>query len=354
MNFFSYVDAKRPAIKKHIEGFLSSKKNAWTDSFFTHQTYDNISQFATTGKLLRGVFVLLSYEMFSKIDDEKILNAAAAIELTHSSLLVHDDIVDNDTLRRGAASIHARYTQLATETNSIHNPINYGVSMGLFVGDIGFFLAFELLTKSCRDSNTLSRIINTYCNELYQAADAQLADIHYGQSTQLPTNDQILRIYQYKTGRYTFSLPFMIGAILAKASVADIERLAKWGQQLGVVFQLVDDLIGLTGTVKQIGKPIGSDIKENKKTYIRQLLFQDASANERVLLNKIFGGPYITDDDIASVIKLVSKYRIQEKVMETARTLTQKAKQDLRGLAVSESYLNLLNEIAHYNLSRIS
>ncbi len=199
--------------------------------------------FALQGKMIRGCLIILGFEMFGKKATEDVVKAAAAMELFQSALLIHDDIMDHDTMRRGQRTIFAQY-----------GVNHFGESMGMCAGDIGFFFAFELLADMSQQKYAILPLI---CRELVKVGVAQMQDVSVGNQKEIPSEADILNLYRYKTARYTFSLPLMVGAILAGQSEATINILEKLGEDLGIMFQLKDDELDFE-----------SDQREGKKTLL--------------------------------------------------------------------------------------
>ncbi len=138
MDFNEYVGIKRPLLEKKITGILKSKLSKKISLY--PDSIQKILQFVNKGKLLRGVLVILSYEGFSKKFDETVLAVSAALEILHTALLIHDDIMDNDYLRRNNETVFYQYIKEGRTLKAM-SPTLYGQSMGISVGDISFFLA---------------------------------------------------------------------------------------------------------------------------------------------------------------------------------------------------------------------
>lgn len=191
--------------------------------------------FVTAGKTIRGCLVLYSYLLFKKTVHDRVLNAAAAMELIHSGFLIHDDIMDNDSIRRGMKAIH----------------VQYDVPQAICIGDLLFFLGYGLLDP---------RVIPFTSRELAGVAIGQMRDIR--------KEADILTTYKYKTARYTFSLPFMIGATLAGAPKPFVSKLEKLGESLGLLFQIRDDELDHEKTTLLHLK---SELSQKAKNIIRNL-----------------------------------------------------------------------------------
>ena len=257
-----------------------------------------LDTYAQAGKMIRGILVRLGYELCAAEAPDAAMNrvldrAGAAMEFLQAGLLIHDDIMDRDTLRRGATTIHTQYERDA-EAGNAADPAHHGVSLGVCAGDVAFFIGFQTLAALPVPpalQERARRVAAFSAQELCWVGVAQMQDVRHGAGGigSDPDPAQILRVYRYKTGRYTFSLPLVVGAMLADAGPAHTEALDHAGENLGVVFQLKDDELGIYGDFVQSGKRADSDIRENKKTLLRHFLFAAADADLRAKLDAIFG-----------------------------------------------------------------
>ncbi|MBI2405117.1 polyprenyl synthetase family protein [Candidatus Gottesmanbacteria bacterium] len=241
----------RRTIEQALEKFLRKKQrelayvNLWGSDVCTR-----MRSFALSGKMIRGCLTILGYEMFGKKTSHEIIKAASAMEILQSSLLIHDDIMDRDTLRRGMDTIFTQYEKLGKQQN-VPDSRHFGESMGICAGDIGFFFAFELLSDT-------PAILSLVVKELTKVGVAQMQDVSIGHERTEPSETALLNLYRYKTARYTFSLPLMVGATLAGQPKKIIKTLETVGEDLGIIFQLVDDTLDVEG-----------DLREGKKTLLQ-------------------------------------------------------------------------------------
>ena len=301
-------------IKKHFTAFLDDKSeyfnriNKWGSD-----VTQRLKQFSKNGKMVRGSVILFSEEMYGKKSDIESMKVAVAIELFHAGLLIHDDIIDSDELRRGAISVHHQYAKDGL-AEKMPDYGQFGLSMGICAGDIAFFIGFELLSGLMIDSSYKEKIMSLFFSEFTAVGLGQMQDIYFGHSNNNPDEDDIFRLYLYKTARYTFSLPFMLGGMLAGISDKELQKIEKLGEYLGLIFQLKDDELGLFGQKNDFGKPIGSDIEENKKTLYNLYLFKSASADEKTRLHSIFGSPNIPEESLNYIYELINKYNIKDTI----------------------------------------
>jgi len=291
---------------------------------------ERLYDFAIQGKMIRGGLVFLGFKVARNgrspdTGTPLLAEAAAAMELFQSALLVHDDIMDRDLLRRGRKTLYAQYAELAGQAGA-DDAVHLGEGLGICAGDVGYFLAFEILAALRIAPRTCRQILQLCARELACVGVAQMQDLYHGASRSPVKDSEILKLYLYKTGRYTFSLPLMVGALLAGATARPLKRLEKIGEYLGIVFQIRDDELGLFAESQEIGKPVGSDVREGKKTLYYSYLFKKASGPDRERLSEIFGNTACGPEQLQYVRDLTTRLGIREAVSATASGLAQKAR----------------------------
>lgn len=238
-------------VDNHLRSYLKEKQQKLSQiNSLGSDVISRLIPFATSGKTTRGSLAVYIYSLFQTKLNANIYNAAAALELFHSGFLIHDDIMDKDSLRRGRPSIWEQYK------NSSHNE-HIGISQAINTGDLCFFMAQELLSGL-----NLNDIVS---KELQPVIIAQMQDVISGTSVPL-SKDDVLSLYRYKTARYTFSLSMTVGATLARIPAEHIAIFDRLGESMGLLFQIRDDELSVEGDSAITGKPVGSDEKNAKQT----------------------------------------------------------------------------------------
>ena len=254
----------------HVEEIL--KRNLPAGDGYADEVVDAMNySLLAGGKRLRPVMMLEAFNLFSKgnLDEAVAWPFVAAIEMIHTYSLVHDDLpaMDNDEYRRGRKTTHAVY----------------GAGMATLAGDGLLNLAFEVATKGAITGKELPAYdgdcANRYLQSLYVLGQkagyrgmvgGQCADIMAENATDIPSEkmkDILHYIDENKTGAL-IECSLMIGAILGGASEKEVALLEKAGSNVGIAFQIQDDILDITSTQEELGKPIGSDEKNNKSTYV--------------------------------------------------------------------------------------
>ncbi|HOP03274.1 MAG TPA: polyprenyl synthetase family protein [Tenuifilaceae bacterium] len=251
-----------------------------------NQLYEPIRYtLASGGKRIRPILVLAANNLFSKSVD-KALFSALAIEVFHNFTLIHDDIMDNAMLRRNQPTVFNKW----------------GLNNAILSGDAMNILAYQLIARTEKES--LSQVFNVFNEIALGVCDGQQMDLNF-ESAHYVTQDEYIRMIELKTA-ILISGALRIGAIVAKANHSDINNLGEFGINLGLAFQLQDDLLDTFGNSKTFGKIIGGDIVANKKTFLTVKAFSLAKGKTLELLSSYF--KLETIDPIKKVKDVTSIY----------------------------------------------
>lgn len=202
---------------------------------------------AIGGKRIRPTLMMLAYNMF-KDDAESILPSACALETYHNYTLLHDDLMDNADLRRGHMTVHKKWD----------------ANTAILSGDTMLVLAYEQMARCKPDK--LPEIINLFTRTALEIGEGQQYDMDF-ESRNDVTEEEYIEMIRLKTS-VLLACAANMGAILADASPDDAHKLYKFGEKIGLAFQLQDDYLDVYGDTKVFGKAIGGDIVSNKKTYM--------------------------------------------------------------------------------------
>jgi len=348
----NFLETYRPRIQQAIGEFLDNQvPHLYPVNRWGKDVIERLKEFTLSGKMIRGSLILFAEEMLSGSTTDNALKAAVSMELFQTGLLIHDDIMDQDHTRRGKTTIYYQYAELGQKFNP-QVAYHFGESMGICVGDIAFFLGFENIAHLETSQSIQNRVYHIFSREMSLVGLGQMQDVFSSITNQDLSENTILSIYLYKTSRYTFSLPLMIGATLARASKHTLACLETIGENLGIIFQIKDDELGLFGEPSITGKPVGSDIQENKKTLYFWYLFQSTTPEEKQKLSTIFGSPSISSEERHYVTSLIEKYHIQEMVSQKQQALAALVREEILSLPVGSSYQKMLLELLEYNLTR--
>lgn len=363
MNLTDYMRSTRARISERIENeiklFSSGSNGRGTKLGYV---FPSLIDYCLSGKMLRGALVCLGSALFNPRPEpsDAALDIAAAMELFQSGLLIHDDIMDKDDTRRGQPTMHrllekherdsTACTAAMPQAISASSFAHLGESLGICVGDICYFIAWKLINKHSSEIGTL-----VSC-ELVDVCLAQMRDVRIGTFSDFPSLEEILEVYAYKTARYTITLPLCCGALLEHRAEA-IPRIEDLGLNLGILFQLQDDYLGLFGNENELGKPIGSDLKEGKKTPFMILLQAKMTMEEKAQFALVFGNEMLGMQDIDFVRNLVRRHGVDAEVRRLTEAYADKARSALAALEApcgpgSPEAQTLLRDFIDYSLTR--
>lgn len=328
------VAAYRAPVLARLESFIKERRQklpvglAWQADIL-----ERLQDFAGGGKLLRGSLVCYSYAVCSdnaagdgQANDlpTAVLDTAAALELIHAGLLIHDDIIDQDDLRRGRPAMHRQYRDLAA-IKGLPGAARLSENLALCAGDMILFLAFELLATIQLRNDNGPALAELFGRELMTVCAGQMQDIYLGALDKPPAKRDIYAVMQAKTAAYSVALPLAAGAVLAGRPASIRQQLYNIGLAAGIMFQVRDDELGALGRSSDIGKPVGSDIREGKKTLLYYYLWKAAKPVERRRLATMFGNPDASPADIREVQQALRRHGVPARLQADIQQLEQTA-----------------------------
>jgi geranylgeranyl diphosphate synthase, type I len=294
------------------------------------------------GKRIRPTLFCLGYLAYSRKPAAGLLRSALSIELLHDFMLVHDDIIDKSDLRRGKPAMHKMFNDHFAGMQDIK--FN-GQDLAIVVGDILYALAMDaflaIREKPERKEKALKKFISaalyTGCGEFIEMVCGAKTIAEISQA-------DIYKIYDLKTAYYTFAYPLSIGATLAGANEDQIKKIFDYGVYLGRAFQIQDDILGMFGDEKKIGKSILSDLQEAKKTLLIKQAFRNSSKSSRAQINRILAKNKIGMTDLYQMRSLVEDSGSLDYARKEIARMTKKARNLCRALKISPKYQNFLSE----------
>lgn len=269
------------------------------------------------GKRIRPKIVLLSYGAFGGKDLASIAPIACAHELLHFSMLIHDDIIDRDLTRYSVDNISGSYSKLYSPfVTSTNDRLHYANSAAIMAGDLMIAGAHKLINTSSVDSDMKTQAFDILYESIFSVAGGELLDT---ESSFRPFGAiDPLKITRYKTASYSFVAPIVTGAVLAGASAQHIETLTALATNLGIAYQLTDDLLGVFGDEALTGKSNTGDIREGKKTYLIAQTIANLNTAEIAFFTTYFGKADATTKDIDAIKELIvtsgAKQHIEQKI----------------------------------------
>lgn len=259
------------------------------------------------GKRLRPRMTIMAYEAFGGNDIQAIMPVAAAQELLHFCLLIHDDVIDRDYVRYGVSNIAGRYKIAYSQyVSSPEDQTHYAHSAAILGGDLMLSGAHQLIATSNLSDEDKTMAQSYLAHSTFEVAGGELLDTELSFA---PYKDgDALKVAKYKTASYSFVSPLMTGALLAGIPKSKNNALHTYAMSLGIAFQLVDDILGVFGDEQKTGKSTSSDIIEGKRTYMIEQVLAAMNSNDKTAFSASFGNPRATAMEVETAKKLLDKY----------------------------------------------
>ncbi|USN96239.1 MAG: polyprenyl synthetase family protein [Candidatus Nomurabacteria bacterium] len=291
------------------------------------------------GKRLRPRMTMLAYEAFGGKDVEKMIPIAAAQELLHFSLLVHDDIIDRDYTRYGTANVAGVYKNVYAEyAKTPDDLVHFSHSAALLGGDLMISGAHQMIASSMLSDKDKIIAQGFLAHSIFEVAGGELLDTEL---SFMPYREgDALKVARYKTAGYSFVAPLLAGATLAGINEKQREALYEYALSLGVAFQLVDDLLGVFGDEAKTGKSTLSDIREGKMTYMVERALAAMSDDEKKEFEQWFGNRDATDAGVAAVYNLLESTGAKQATIDLANEYAETARKAIADMQISAEYVN--------------
>ncbi|MFF3179271.1 polyprenyl synthetase family protein [Rhodococcus pyridinivorans] len=280
-------------------------------------------------------------------DAEAVLQACSALELVQAAALVHDDIIDASTTRRGFPTVHVEFTEQHRKAGWHGRPEQFGESVAILLGDLALVWADDMLHSAGLDPATVARVVPAWAAMRTEVLGGQYLDI----ANEVAADESVeaaTRVNRFKTAAYTIERPLHIGAALAGADDDLIDAYRRFGTDIGLAFQLRDDLLGVFGDPEVTGKPSGDDLRSGKRTVLYALALETADASDPAAaeLLRTSIGTDLSDAQVehlrSLLVDLGAVARIEDRISE----LTDSAFEALEASGATEEGKVLLRESA--------
>ena len=286
------------------------------------------------GKRIRPVLMLMAYNLW-KDDPERIMMQALGLETYHNFTLLHDDLMDNADMRRGHETVHKKWN----------------ANQAILSGDTMLLQAFERM-EAC-DADKLKEVFKVFLVTTFEIGEGQQLDVEFETRNDV-TEDEYIEMIRLKTS-VLLACAVKIGAILAGASKEDADNLYKFGEQIGLAFQLQDDLLDVYGDPKVFGKNIGGDITSNKKTYMLINAVNRANDSQREeLMRWISATEFDRNEKVKAVTRLYDEIGIRQLCEQKMESCYQLGLQHLAKVSVSDERKAILQAYAAAMMKRQS
>lgn len=260
---------------------------------------------ATGGKHLRPAFVYWGHRATGADHDEAVLRPAAAVQLLHTFALLHDDVMDRSPERRGRPSAYTSLAEMHQRDGLVGDAEWFGIGGAILAGDLAFVWADQMFDETELAPEVLGRARKVFTTLRVEVMAGQYLDMRLAGLRSASESDA-LHVALLKSGRYTVTRPLQLGAALGRGDAALDEALGRYGDAVGVAFQLRDDILGIFGDPESTGKDDLGDLREGKRTVLLLKTLQRADDAQRAELERVVRNRELTGADAASVRQIIT------------------------------------------------
>jgi geranylgeranyl pyrophosphate synthase len=296
MKFMETLNRYQKMVDKEVENLFSERIKRIEEPIIK-ENYAALRDYVLRGgKRLRPVAFIMAYKGTGGQDEKRIIGPSISVELFHNSTLTHDDIMDEDSIRRGGPTHHELLKSHFLERYSsadVGEAQRFGSCMAILGGNILSGLGMHTLLTADFPEEEINRVMGIYKDTYLIVNHGQYEDIDFEYRKNL-TEDDYLRMVDRKTS-YLFSAGIQMGATFGNATDKQLEALKRYARPMAQGFQIQDDILGSFGVSEDTGKPSDSDIMEGKKTLLSIKAFELANKSQREQLNTLLGSAQVTE-----------------------------------------------------------
>jgi geranylgeranyl diphosphate synthase type I len=327
MNFYELAKGDMDDVEKQIGKYLGGREET---------VYGLLLPFIKRGgKRMRPLLALLCFRAFGGKSTGTVMRVASLIEMFHNFTLIHDDIEDSSKFRRGEPTLH----------------ITYGIPVALNAGDALYTLVWEELSKVEKDNRKETDIMRLCSDSFSEVVEGQGVELFWEYKKKFNiTESNYFEMIEKKTAAL-IGLSCRIGAYLAGASKKEQDIIEKFGREVGIAFQIHDDILNVTGDFEKYKKEIGGDITEGKRTLMIVKALEKSSPADRATIMRVLSTHSEKEEDLRAVIAILHKYDSIEYARQQSRKLIARAKLKLKPLKPSV-YKDALLEMSDYIITR--
>ncbi len=350
MNVQDFLSQYRKQVIPYTDTFFHKyKKQASEVSPIAQAMLDKLFKLHPKGKMHRGALVVLGYQLAGGKEVEEAIKASIAVELTATSILVMDDVVDRDDTRRGEITIHKQWESYFPQSGLVH----YGESMGVITSMLGFYVA-PLVFKDTKFTPADSQ-------RALEILFESMVDTGYGEALDITTPYQTIEekqkssqfIHLYKTVNYSAVMPLRFGVALAGNDNTEfIANIRLYADRLGKVFQIQDDILGSFGNPQVTGKSNDSDIIEARWTALIEILYNACDGDDRLKLLSILNKTKRTTRDVDTIKEMFVRYDVRTKAQAKASAYLYQGMDMISHITTDSDHQDTLKNLLEFMLKR--
>lgn len=355
MNAKEYLAEYKKEFDVYLKEYFKEKKKSFKKiDPLAEEAIKVLEKFTVSGgKRVRPALVYYGFLLGGgKTDSQNkknIMKASMSIELIHSFLLIHDDIIDRDEKRHGVDTVHKHYEKIAEKFFPKTDKNHFGKSMAIIAGDLAASLANEILFKSNFKPVVILEALIQLQKIVYTTIPGEMLDVVM-EARGRSSEEEILRMHEGKTAFYTFEGPLHLGITLAENKSEDLlKNVSNYSINVGKAFQVRDDILGVFGDEKKLGKPIGSDIIEKKQTLLVLKALENGNSIQRKTINLLLGKKDLSFAELEEFRQIITETGSLEYSSQLASNFSKKAIVSLEKIeSENREAVDFLRKIAEY------
>lgn len=304
------------------------------------------------GKRIRPTYGWVGYaatasECDAPEDPAAVLRAMSSLELIQACALIHDDIIDASDTRRGSPTVHRAIAAEHAQRGWHGDSDAHGENVAILLGDLALAWADDMWRYSGMSEAALQRAAEPWRGMRAEVIGGQILDISL-EASNSESEEMANAVNRYKTAAYTVERPLHLGAAIGGASAETVSALRGYGRDIGMAFQLRDDLLGVFGDPDVTGKPAGDDLREGKRTVLYALALQATDASDSAAAEKLRSGIGSATDpvEINELARIIERSGAVDVVEERINQLTETGLRQLRGAAITDDAVRTLTTLA--------
>lgn len=332
-------------IEKELGEYACSIDKLYTLNKLSPILFKSIKEFILRdGKRIRPILFCIGYCGYSKKIPSGLYRSALSLELLHDFMLVHDDIIDKSSMRRGSPSMHTRLNNyLSANSRAKFN----GEDLAIVVGDVMYAMALDAFLAVKENKQRKEDALKKLISAALYTGSGEFIELLLGiKPIEKVTQKDIYKIYDYKTANYTFASPLSMGAALAGAKTKQIKKLYACGMLIGRAFQIKDDIIGVFGEVKETGKSNLTDIKEAKRTLLLWYAFRHSDKKTRQAIKEILEGSCAKNAQLLKIRRIIIDSGALDYSQNQIKYLYSQAINQVSGLKMKKNYKQALDKFS--------
>ena len=344
-----YIESSKPIISAFLTEEINKIKEFGEISV---KLLESFREMAAEGKGIRGALTVLGYQIFGGEDLVEIRRTSTFLEIFHAGILVQDDFMDRDDIRRGLPTIHKRFEKVGKDV-MVRIPFDhYGNSVALCLSDAALYLSWKILLSSNLPRELVINAGSIYANYIVRLAFGQSLDLTVTGMEDYKEDD-VLKVIWTKSGEYTGLLPLMVGAALAGGKDSQkLENIKNYARCFGWAFQIQDDILGLYADEEKLGKPVGSDLREGKNTLFMLYLRKNGTQPQKKFQSRILGNKDITKEDVKKMRRMLKDSGSYQHVVDMGWKYVEEGKKYVPLITNDKKLAEILESLLVYMMER--